>query len=186
MDKPFAINHVVNLRRKMEPPLPECSLGNIISIAGAVFTTKEKELSELVSQLREAIKKLDIDFLEKIKSGGEDGFSKLYDAMKEVRDLYTSPVFGSEALEFAGFNSWCNFGIYDIDFGWGKPIWATGFAPPVDDSNMPHFNFVFLMDRRTDKGVEALVGLNEDDFNFLEKDTELLQFASINPSLVFN
>ncbi|KDP36811.1 hypothetical protein JCGZ_08102 [Jatropha curcas] len=183
IDKPLAICHSVNLRRKMGPLLPECSFGNFISFVGTVLTAKDKELSELVSELREAMKKVDIDTLKKIKSGGEVGFLKYYDAMKEVRSLYTNPEFGSEATEFVGFTSSCNFGIYDIDFGWGKPIWAACLVPDADES---HVSFVFLMDRRVDKGIEAWVLMKEDEFDVLGKDTELLQYASINPSPIYN
>ncbi|XP_012073865.2 stemmadenine O-acetyltransferase [Jatropha curcas] len=167
----------------MGPLLPECSFGNFISFVGTVLTAKDKELSELVSELREAMKKVDIDTLKKIKSGGEVGFLKYYDAMKEVRSLYTNPEFGSEATEFVGFTSSCNFGIYDIDFGWGKPIWAACLVPDADES---HVSFVFLMDRRVDKGIEAWVLMKEDEFDVLGKDTELLQYASINPSPIYN
>ncbi|KDP20131.1 hypothetical protein JCGZ_05900 [Jatropha curcas] len=183
IDKPLAICHSMNLRRKVEPPLPECSFGNMIGFAGAVFTKKEKELSELVSELRQSMKKIDNDLLKKIRSGGEDGFIKYYNAMKELRNSYGS----RGEVEFVGFSSGCNFGIYDsgFDFGWGKAIWAACLALDVDDLKAPLANFVFLMDRRIDKGVEAWVLMEEDDFDVLETDKELLQYASINPSPIY-
>ncbi|XP_037493504.1 stemmadenine O-acetyltransferase [Jatropha curcas] len=183
INKPLGITHVVNLRRKGEPPLPECLVGNCVSIAGAVFTAEE-ELNELVTGLREAIRKVGNDFLKKIKSK-EDGFLEYYDAMKEIGDLFTTPESDS-AVELAGFSSWCNFGAYDIEFGRGKPIWAACAVPYVEDSDNPHFNMIILMDTRTYKGVEAWVSMNEDDLDFLEKDEELLQYASVDPSPIYN
>ncbi|XP_037493507.1 tabersonine-19-hydroxy-O-acetyltransferase [Jatropha curcas] len=183
INKPLGITHAVNLRRKGEPPLPECLVGNCVSIAGAVFTAEE-ELNELVTGLREAIRKVGNDFLKKIKSK-EDGFCEYYDAMKEIGDLFTTPESDS-AVELAGFSSWCNFGAYDIEFGWGKPIWAGCAVPYVEDSDNPHFSVIILMDTRTYKGVEAWVSMNEDDLDFLEKDEELLQYVTVDPSPIYN
>ncbi|XP_037493505.1 stemmadenine O-acetyltransferase-like [Jatropha curcas] len=179
IDKPLAITHVVNLRQKGEPPLPENLLGNYISVVGAAFAAEE-EFSELVSRIREAIRNVGTDFLKKIQNGGEVGFFKYYEAMKEVRNSLTNPVFESGEMELAPFSSWCNFGIYDIDFGWGKPIWAACAVPFVHNSDI----LIILMDTRTYKGVEAWVYMKEDDLDFLTKDTELLQYASIDPSPV--
>ncbi|KDP36818.1 hypothetical protein JCGZ_08109 [Jatropha curcas] len=184
IDTALAVNHTVNLRGKGEPPLPECLVGNFLRSVGAVFTMEE-ELSELVSQLRKAIKKVDNDFLKKIKNGGEDGLSKYFDVLKEIGDLFTSPIYGSGAIELAIYSSWCNFGFYDIDFGWGKPIWASCIVPYMEYSDMPYINIIFFMDTRTGKGIEAWVSMGEDDFDFLEKDTELLQYASIDPSAIY-
>ncbi|KDP36814.1 hypothetical protein JCGZ_08105 [Jatropha curcas] len=113
------------------------------------------------NELLEYLKSLEPQNLKKIKSGGEEGFLKYYDAMKEVRNSYTNPEFGNEATEFVGFTSSCNFGIYGIDFGWGKPIWTACLAPDADES---HVSFVFLIDRRVDKGSEAWVLMKEDEF----------------------
>ncbi|KDP35045.1 hypothetical protein JCGZ_11206 [Jatropha curcas] len=182
IDKQLAVNYTVNLRRKGQPPLPECLLGNFIRNVGVVFTAKENSI-ELVNQVREATKKVNNDFLNKIKSagGGEDGFLKCYDAVKEIGDLlFTGSVFGSE-MELGVCSSFCNFGIYDNDFGWGKPIWAAFTAPYMNISDRPYINTIILTDT-SNKGVEAWVLIGQDEFDILEKDTELLQYASIDPS----
>ena len=78
------------------------------------------------------------------------------------------------------FGTWCNLGFYDIDFGWGKPAWTTTAGlGKVSELMLP--NIVVLMDAREDKGVEAMVILDEEDMLLLGKDKELLQYARVDP-----
>ncbi|KAK4492879.1 hypothetical protein RD792_000204 [Penstemon davidsonii] len=68
---------------------------------------------------------------------------------------------------------------YDAtDFGWGKPIWASVGYGYVD---FHLHNFLLLMDRRFGNGVEAWLTLSEEEMDVVEKDPELLAFASLNP-----
>ncbi|AES82272.1 transferase family protein [Medicago truncatula] len=73
---------IVDLRKRMFPPLSEKCLGNMSVIADK----EEMDLKDLVYKLL-------ILILRK----------------KNV----------------IGFSSWCNFPIYEADFGWGKPTWLT-------------------------------------------------------------
>ncbi|KAJ0086061.1 hypothetical protein Patl1_09413 [Pistacia atlantica] len=51
---------------------------------------------------------------------GDEGLQvKLSELIKEVGETFPSEV------DYIAFSSWYNFGIYGIDFGWGKPIWAS-------------------------------------------------------------
>ncbi|XP_048328519.2 BAHD acyltransferase At5g47980 [Ziziphus jujuba] len=66
------------------------------------------------------------------------------------------------------------FELYDVaDFGWGKPIWIS-----ANDNNS-----FLLMDTKGGDGIEALVTLSEEEKALLEKDDELLTFATSNPSV---
>jgi len=75
------------------------------------------------------------------------------------------------------FSSWCWFPIYETNFGWGKPTWVTTFG-------CSHRNIIFLMDTRDGKGIEAYVNMEESNMARFEQDVELLQYASLNPSIV--
>ncbi|KAL7227690.1 hypothetical protein ACSBR1_022540 [Camellia fascicularis] len=61
------------------------------------------------------------------------------------------------------FTSWSRFPFYEIDFGWGKPVWTSVV-------NMPLKNFIFLMDNKEGDGIEAWVCLDEKDMVNFEQD----------------
>jgi hypothetical protein len=169
--RPSLLTHLVNLRRKMEPKLGENSMGNFLWLAAAKCMNKSRvELNDLVGEVRKAISKIDADFVEQIK--GDKGNSLAEQTLKEIGE------FGSkDGVDYLGFSSWCRFGFYDADFGWGKPVWISSFAV----SGSLTMNLVILADTRCD-GIEAFVTLDEKDMTILEGNPELLKFASLNPS----
>ncbi|GMP47120.1 hypothetical protein CsSME_00015027 [Camellia sinensis var. sinensis] len=65
--------------------------------------------------------------------------------------------------------------LYEADFGWGKPTWATAGHTEVP-------NVVVLSPTRDGEGIEAWVKLIEEDIAFFECNKDLLDFATINPS----
>ncbi|KAD5507501.1 hypothetical protein E3N88_15204 [Mikania micrantha] len=82
------------------------------------------------------------------------------------------------SVDIYNFTSWCNMGFYDIDFGWGKPSWVTGY---VSDGIPVFLNLVSLMDTNNG-GIEAWVNLNEEEMKILLCNQELLSYASLDPS----
>ncbi|KAJ4713791.1 vinorine synthase-like [Melia azedarach] len=111
------ISHAVNLRKKSEPPMSEYSMGNIVWTTANTGCTNDEELGALVRQLREAIMKLDRDFVKSLQ--GEKGMMNICEYAKDEREAR------SRAEDKILFSSWCNFGLYDVGFGFGKPIWRT-------------------------------------------------------------
>ncbi|KAJ4713790.1 vinorine synthase-like [Melia azedarach] len=165
------ITHAVNLRKKSKPPMSEYSMGNIIWTANTSCTNDE-ELGALVRQLREATMKYDGDFVNSLQ--GEKGFLNFCEVLKDEGEACSS------ASDRLIFSSWCNFGLYEVDFGWGKPIWVSnvgiyGRIPKLS-------NIIVLMDTRFRDGIEAWVKMVEEDVKILEFDEELLAFAKLNPS----
>ncbi|XP_065851266.1 stemmadenine O-acetyltransferase-like [Euphorbia lathyris] len=161
------ITHQVNFRERMNPPLPGNSLGNLCRLAVAAYidVNKEMELQELVGILRKSIRKIDGDYLEKLQ--GVDGLAKAIEPLRELRQLAS----GGEGAEVFTFSSWTRFPLYEIDFGWGKPIRACTLTVPVR-------NCVILMATRSGDGIEAWITLNENDMVKFESSEELLQFVS--------
>ncbi|KAL2470088.1 HXXXD-type acyl-transferase family protein [Abeliophyllum distichum] len=78
------------------------------------------------------------------------------------------------------FSSWCRFGVYDTDFGWGMPIWVTNSVST--DSYSPKLNNVMLLDTRFGDRIEAWVTLEEQYAAAFEESEELRTLTSIDPS----
>lgn len=103
---------------------------------------------------------------------GEEWPKLIMECMKETKQL-----FHGDDLAVYRYSSWCRFPIYEADFGWGKPIWVTIGGCELKNS-------IIMMDTRSGDGIEAIVNLEKEDMDVFEKDLELLQFASLNPSAV--
>ncbi|GAY56890.1 hypothetical protein CUMW_175370, partial [Citrus unshiu] len=171
--KPTFLTHAVNLRRKAKPPLSEHLVGNIIYHVNTLCTDDDVEIDDLVCQLREAITRLDGDFVKSLQGAG--GFRNLCQEIKDEAEVYT------EVKDRILFTGWCSFkGFYDINFGWGKPIWVSvaGFG----GSTISIYPYIVLMNTRLGDGIEAWVNLLEDDVNLLQVDKQLLAFATLDPS----
>ncbi|XVF35844.1 hypothetical protein REPUB_Repub19eG0006100 [Reevesia pubescens] len=81
-------------------------------------------------------------------------------------------------VEQLQLTSMCKVGIYEADFGWGKPMWVS----PGGINGLVFQNLAFLIDTRKGDGIEAWVTLDEKDMAILQSDTEILSFASLDPS----
>ncbi|KDP35375.1 hypothetical protein JCGZ_10359 [Jatropha curcas] len=159
--------HLINIRDRMDPPLPGYSLGNLwrLSLAPCVDEKKDVELQELVSLLRKSIRRVDNDYVNELQ--GDGGLLKALEPLKELRQL----ALGGEGVEVYTFSSWARFPLYEIDFGWGKPRRVCTITVPVR-------NCVILMGTRSGDGIEAWVTLTEKDMAKFESSEELLQFVS--------
>ncbi|RZC72217.1 hypothetical protein C5167_035388 [Papaver somniferum] len=147
------VNHVVSFRKKIDPPLPDVSFGNLCAVVatavspGATVTSRndgvevqevlEDQLAELVAQLRG----------EKYKVKGDKGC---------IEKIFLSFVGGDNALWMA---SWSKFGFYDADFGWGRPVWVTTDLSIVE----PNQNLICMMDTKCGEGIEVSAKFLEND-----------------------
>ncbi|CAL0324903.1 unnamed protein product [Lupinus luteus] len=162
-----------NLRKRMVPPLPQKSIGNWVWSFPVPRENEETELHELVTKIREGL----YEFCDK-KVKNFRNLSFVSEFLKQITYLpkqkevtYVKPI----TLFF--FASWCNLPTYEVDFGWGKPIWVTSIGSPVK-------NCVIFMDARDGNGIEALVNMEEHDLVKFESDVEILQYASVNPIII--
>ncbi|MED6199446.1 hypothetical protein PIB30_076048 [Stylosanthes scabra] len=151
--------HAVNLRPKMEPPLPEDSFGNYYRISMTIPSLDEEEKCHgFVKQVRDQIKKIDKEYVRKLQEGKEH-LIFLIDSSERI-------LVGGELVLFS-FTSLCRFPLYDVDFGWGKPTWVG--LPALTFKNL-----VVFSDTKIGGAIEAYVSLSMEDMAKFEADKEML------------
>ncbi|KAI3923166.1 hypothetical protein MKW92_039578 [Papaver armeniacum] len=168
-----AVHHAVNYRKRMDPPLLDVSFGNLCGLATVVLpaTTATRntanktsssssaievqdvlddQLTELVAQLRGEINKVKGDnrCMEKMFLSCVRAYDDFIEKNNDV-EVKTLPLL---------MTSWCKFGLYDADFGWGKPLWVTT-NPFIEPSK----NIIFMNDTKCGEGIEVWATFLEDD-----------------------
>ncbi|KAE8716156.1 hypothetical protein F3Y22_tig00110156pilonHSYRG00485 [Hibiscus syriacus] len=155
-NKLFLICHMVNIRPRIEPPLPESSYGNLYSVA-LTFPSME---NNIVSQMRDSIKAVNSEYVKKLQDG--------YNHFERFRDI--AEIYGKDEIVSLGVTSLCRFPLYEADFGWGKPVWAASGDRQIK-------NTAVFLDTITGDGIEAWVTLNEEMMVKLDSDEELLAYV---------
>ncbi|KAI3842511.1 hypothetical protein MKX03_034377 [Papaver bracteatum] len=164
-------NYAVNLRTRLNPPLPQVSFGNIIMDATAESTTTidhERKLSRVMSCLNIRLT-IDGEYIRKLQDGDVEFLKSLDEASHHSNDHEGDE--NDEKFLICWLNSLCRFPFYETDFGWGKPSWVAL------NTNAEYKNSLFLIDTKCGTGVEAWVSLEEEDMAIFEKDQDLLQYA---------
>ncbi|KAL1543663.1 stemmadenine O-acetyltransferase-like [Salvia divinorum] len=169
------VTHGVNMRRKSEPPLSENSFGNHVWLVAASSENGEadRDLKTLFSKVREAIGKVDVEFVERMK--GDVGFAGYCTNLEDSLSAFP------EKADYLAISSWCNFGIYGADFGWGRPVWITK-CDGGSDVEWPFINVLWLIDTREGDGIEAWLTLEQSCFEEFDKIEEIGDYALIDPS----
>ncbi|XP_057766295.1 vinorine synthase-like [Salvia miltiorrhiza] len=111
--KMYVALHAVNVRPRTNPPnLLENVFGNCIMLAMAFACIKDLRLHGLIGKLRSSIRKVRGGYI--TEALNKESF---------VKDLFK---FGfllmMGKLECCFFTSWRGFPLYELDFGWGKPV----------------------------------------------------------------
>nr|GEU72879.1 vinorine synthase-like [Tanacetum cinerariifolium] len=173
---PHALFSFVNFRKRVSPPLPYNSIGNLVLTATAIcFPESQPDLPTLMGEIRESIAKINSDHIECIK--GEKGHEEFSQLLRSLKDLTDVTEDGDNCLFVT---SLLNSGMYELDFGWGKPIWFYNINPGFS-------RIVTLNDTLKAGSVEATVTLKFDEMEIFEHDHELLSYATVDPSpLNFN
>ncbi|XP_030958773.1 stemmadenine O-acetyltransferase-like [Quercus lobata] len=143
----------------MDPPLPRNSFGNIFRLATVLLSSEER--NGLVGKVRAAIRKIDNEYVKKLQDHAQH-----LNFLKEA----SGKVMKEDIVPF-NFSSWCKFPMYEVDFGWGNPMW-------IGLVSLPFKNVVIFIDTKSADGIEAWVNLKEEDMAKFESDTELLAYAS--------
>ncbi|RYR23832.1 hypothetical protein Ahy_B02g057324 [Arachis hypogaea] len=177
IQRPSILLNTMNLRRRMAESLhPENSIGNFLWLTISEHKSEhELNLNELVSKVKKSMEEIDKDFVARLQSEEERR------SIRETffRKMSLSNNKGDEVLEGLNVNSWCNFGYYDADFGWGKPMWVSSVGV---QGNSVLGDKITLVDTKFKDGIEAWVTLDEDKMKYLVSSTELLTYATLDPS----
>ncbi|KAI8003915.1 Stemmadenine O-acetyltransferase [Camellia lanceoleosa] len=173
--KPSVMYFVVNMRPKMVPPMSQNSIGNIVW--SAVAHRREEEATELCSTvelLRGAVQKINGDHILSLQ--GDQRFAVVSGVIDELRNMYSD-----ETPDLYTCATWCGLGFYDVDFGWGKPLWIV--SPVRDGNGLVYSNIIFLMDTKSGDGVEVILLLPQSHMDKLLCDQDFITLFSINPSI---
>lgn len=158
----------------------ENAIGNLLWLAFAKSNmadkndnnnnNNEKRLYGLVKKLRKALSTINEEFIENMRSC--DNFTRKSTMLQSlnIKSMVSDEELDEvgpkndkqedEEVDSLGFSSWCNLGFYEVDFGWGKPLWVSSIGTCGSSVFM---NLVILVDSRFngDDGIEAWLTLDE-------------------------
>lgn len=163
------MSRAVNIRTRILPSLSSNSIGNLIGIHRALTDESEVDLAGLIVDMRKGLREFDEKVVKMLKT--EEGLEGVVNYMNE-----TARFKRRDDVESYVCTSLCNVAWYDMELGWGSPVWVTVPVPNVK-------NWISLIDRR-DGSVEARVVLSEEDMGVFERDPELLAYACLNPRVM--
>ncbi|KAI4318712.1 hypothetical protein MLD38_032387 [Melastoma candidum] len=156
----FSVVHTMNLRRRTASPVAANYFGNMYTrtiIRSAV--TETFGLGSMVALLQGGIRNA---------FGRYSEVTSDYDLCSTVVKE-TEELFREEGEHLIAFSSWCGFGIYKNDFGFGKPEAVTSTCVP--------FRLAILMDRQSGDGIDAWISLSETDMNLFKRDPNITAFG---------
>lgn len=156
----------VNLRKRLNPPFPPQSIGNIYQLTMANWMMeKTTSYNDLAERIHESIKKMTDEHIRKLHGGG--GYLNMMKNAAEGLGKISN-------IEVFGFSSWCRFPFYEADFGWGKPIWVS--------TALKLNKVAIFLDTSDGKGIEAWVGLSKENMDKLKRHPDILAYDPFRPS----
>ncbi|XP_019171405.1 PREDICTED: vinorine synthase-like isoform X1 [Ipomoea nil] len=165
--KTHLLTHYMNLRNKLNPPLPSQCLGNILQGTDSVWEVHGGAAGgpvtgqSLVGRVVEAMDKFTSDYVREMQEGG---------FLRSVKALLSKKTDYNEGeIKVLSISSLCKIPFGEVDFGWGKPIWIA--IPQI-------FLDLALFVDTEDGGVEVWIGLENEVMCNLDKDMEFQSYVS--------
>ncbi|XP_021751736.1 vinorine synthase-like isoform X2 [Chenopodium quinoa] len=166
----------VNMRPRMKPPLPWESMGNLITNARAqVDKSSRHKLQELVKEIHLALSRTNQKITTTFQ--GDNPPEVIWSARKaELQGISDHKDGGIFRL-----SSWCNLGLNEPDFGFGKPEWIVPTDGRIIPPTVAHFIYLTnYIHPSNGEGIEAWFFLEEKEVQVLESNPQFLAFASPN------
>ncbi|KAL0456469.1 UNVERIFIED_CONTAM: Stemmadenine O-acetyltransferase [Sesamum latifolium] len=159
------IAQAINVRERTVPPVPKYSCGTWVSISYLDFNPNQSHEMEqnylgMVLKMREATVQ-GVKDCARILSDREFGKWVLVDSYFDAAQKASGPDY-----KVIWVTDWSKFGEYELDFGFGKPVWVSLADVPLRD-------LLILMNTKDNDGIEAWVYLHESDMAYFERDEDL-------------
>ncbi|KAL4355976.1 hypothetical protein AHAS_Ahas09G0040500 [Arachis hypogaea] len=125
-DQPTVFQTVVDIRRKLNPPLPQNYFGNAlaftISPMCCVGDIVSKPLSYAAKNIREAVERINDEYIR-----SQIDFFACEKRMDRIRTPFLEKgEYREDALFYGnpnfGVTSWMSMTVYEADFGWGRLV----------------------------------------------------------------
>ncbi|KAL7145699.1 hypothetical protein ABFS83_07G104800 [Erythranthe nasuta] len=164
----YLICQAVNMRGRTTPPVHKYSCGNFALMSAAQFSETRENIigvQELVDNMGDSVIKTLADIAEALSQS-----VKLHSTIKEIStNIMVKKSTGEVNVIY--FTDWSKFGLYDVDFGWGKPV-GVGIGAVLAT------NAVRLVSNKEGDGIEAWVHLNSNDMAYFEQDQDIKLLAT--------
>lgn len=159
------IAQAINARGRTVPPVPDHSCGS-----WATFSNLELDAAES--------RKMETDFaglvlkMRDIAARGVDDCARLLTDREFGRwALVGSYLEGCQRADggdckVVWISDWSKFGDYEVDLGFGKPVWLGMAGGRLED-------VIVLMNTKDNVGIEVWLSLHESDMRFVEQDEEI-------------
>ncbi|KAF8020486.1 hypothetical protein BT93_G1027 [Corymbia citriodora subsp. variegata] len=167
-ERPFVVYMTFNLRDKVNLKIPAYPCGNFFSMisgwSGQPSASKRNpEFSEIVNIIHNMISDSRTKYA--TISNREEFCSTVGNSIAEF-----VKVASSSEVSMIVFSSWCRFGLYEINFGWGRPVLVSNISL--------NLRSIFFIDDEEGTGIDAWITATEEEMNLLKQDPDTMAFTS--------
>ncbi|KAK4380873.1 Stemmadenine O-acetyltransferase [Sesamum angolense] len=160
-----SLAEAINVRERTVPPVGKYACGACFSISYLDFSPNQSHEMEqnylgMVLKMREATVQ-GVKDCARILSDKEFGKWVLVDSYFDAAQKASGPDY-----KVIWVTDWSKFGEYELDYGFGKPVWVSLADVPLRD-------LIILMNTKDNDGIEAWVYLYESDMAYFERDEDL-------------